>query len=259
MSREVMWGGRVDGVLSGDAVFSGRAFGVFEGEVPEPLDGWVGQTLMQRLPDVLAPAAEALCQDLAGLALALADATRDELAAQGVSGTITLKSCQLTGEPVAVEQAAAPAVATPPPVVTPPAAPPSPAASPDPPAMDLNETAGVGMLSPLALAGVPFKKAAGDAPQARQQTPPADDALPFVDDDDLPELSLEQYASLCVERTLDPAGQQAVAERYRVLTVEAMRALDEHWRQRFAKEGELHQRWQQAYAQYEAWLRSQKG
>ena len=76
--------------------------------------------------------------------------------------------------------------------------------------------------------------------------------------ENLPELSVEQYASLCVDRTMSPGAEAEVAQRYRVLTIEALRALDARWSQRFQAEGELYHHWQQAYAQYEAWVRSQK-
>ncbi len=251
MSREVMWGGRVEGILSGDAVYSGRAFGVFEGEIPEQLDGWVGQILLQTLHAVLEPAAALLAQDLVGLARALTEGARAELASQGVSGTVTVNSCRLDGEPVAVE---APAVA---PVASPPPAAPL-VVPPSPPATNLNETAAIGQLSPLAKIALPFKPAPGGSSQTEQPRPPDDDhVLPFIDE--LPDLSVEQYASLCVERSLDPEGEQEVAKRYRILTAQALRSLDERWRQRFEAEGELRRRWQQAHTQYEAWLRSQKG
>ena len=80
------------------------------------------------------------------------------------------------------------------------------------------------------------------------------DPIPF--DKQPPELTVEQYASLCVERALNPGQDVAVAQRYRVLTEQALERLDAHWRQRFQAEGELHRRWQEAYTQYEAWLRS---
>ena len=78
------------------------------------------------------------------------------------------------------------------------------------------------------------------------------------DSDGLPDLSLEQYASLCVERALYPGNDLQVAERYKLLTAEALQKLDASWRKRFAAEGNLQARWQQAYSQYEAWLRGHK-
>jgi len=81
-----------------------------------------------------------------------------------------------------------------------------------------------------------------------------DDPIPF--EQKPPELSLEQYASLCVERTLQPGRESEVAKRYQILTAQALHALDARWRQRFHNEGELFRRWQHAYAQYEAWVRS---
>lgn len=87
--------------------------------------------------------------------------------------------------------------------------------------------------------------------------PPLEDlADPIPFDQKPPELSVEQYASLCVERALNPGDDSAVAKRYQVLTEQALRSLDARWRQRFETEGELYRRWQQAFSQYEAWLKS---
>jgi len=249
-----MWGGSIDGILAGNAVYNGRAFGVFEGEVPDGLDSWVGTILSQHLHSTLEPGPELLAKDLGSLSQALTDAARDELAAQGVDGIATVTSCSLKGEQLEVEEAAPAASPSPmaAPVPTPPVVPPIP-----PPTTDLNETAAVGQLSPLAKMPLPFRPAPGGAPRPQQEPLADDHVLPFVDD--LPDLSVEQYASLCVERTLNPETQKEVAQRYRILTAQALRTLDDQWRQRFAKEGELQSRWQQAYTQYETWLRSQKG
>ncbi len=71
-------------------------------------------------------------------------------------------------------------------------------------------------------------------------------------------LTVEQYASLCVERMMYPQAGQSVAQRYGVPTPEALHALDAQWQHRFGAEPGLHQRWQLAYQQYEAWLRQQR-
>ena len=90
-----------------------------------------------------------------------------------------------------------------------------------------------------------------------------DDPLPFdqlsLDQlDNLPDLTVEQYASLCVERALYPAQSDQVAQRYRVLTAQALAQLDDTWRNKFAAQGELQSRWQQSYAAYERWLQSRE-
>jgi hypothetical protein len=74
----------------------------------------------------------------------------------------------------------------------------------------------------------------------------------------LPDLAVEQYASLCVERNLSPSAEAAIAQRYHVPSPEALRALDALWTQRFQADGDLYRRFQQGYAHYEAWLRSQR-
>ena len=75
----------------------------------------------------------------------------------------------------------------------------------------------------------------------------------------VPEMTIEQYASLCVDRVMSPGRETEVAKRYRILTEQALRALDERFRQRFAEEGDLTRRYQEAYARYEQWVKSQKG
>jgi hypothetical protein len=99
---------------------------------------------------------------------------------------------------------------------------------------------------------------AGARAGATAAMPAFDDVgvLPF--DDGTPRLTVEQYASLCVERALDPHHEGEIAKRYKILTEEALRSLDARWRRRFEAEGALQQRWQTAYAQYKAWIESQK-
>ena len=133
-----------------------------------------------------------------------------------------------------------------------------------------------GLLSPFATGAVlPFIKGApSPKPSADDATPdpqasdpqagataymPAFEdiaALPF--DEDHPDLTVEQYASFCVERALDPDHASTTAARYRVLTEQALKSLDSQWRQRFEAEGQLYDRWRTAYEQYEAWIRVQK-
>ncbi len=177
----------------------------------------------------------------------------------------------------------APMPVAPMPVAPQPVAPP-PQVAPPPTAPSIDETA-VAMPA-LNIDPLPFSQPEPDAPPPISQLPatgelPAggaqsgetafmsalsdlDEPLPFgqgdsdSDSDGLPDLSLEQYASLCVERALYPGNDLQVAERYKLLTAEALQKLDASWRKRFAAEGNLQARWQQAYSQYEAWLRGHK-
>lgn len=163
--------------------------------------------------------------------------------------------CERLGERVRqLEAAQAPAPA-PPPAATPPAH------------GSIDATGYAQALAP-AEGALPFQGGAGQAPApAANQLPAhadtgatvaagelkADDLFP----EQTPEMTLEQYASLCVERALRPGQEGQVAARYRIMTEAALRQLDEQWRGRFAQQGELYQRFQQAYAQYQAWLQRQ--
>jgi hypothetical protein len=66
-------------------------------------------------------------------------------------------------------------------------------------------------------------------------------------------LSLEQYASLCVEIAAEPAKLDETLLRYRI-TAEQRTALDAYWRRRFAAEGQLWLAFDRAYAAYKKWL-----
>jgi hypothetical protein len=147
-----------------------------------------------------------------------------------------------------------------------PVAPPVAIPAPPPTAASVNETA---LATPVVhIDPLPFTQGDGAAPPPAAMGPgdqagetaflPPIEGLDIPDPSDVPELSVEQYASLCVERTVNPAAAGEAAKRYRVLTEQALQSLDEQWRSRFSAEGELQQRYQQAYAQYEAWLKRQK-
>ncbi len=66
------------------------------------------------------------------------------------------------------------------------------------------------------------------------------------------ELTLEQYASLCVEMGLDPQHPTEVAHRYG-LTVERARELDAHWKARIATHPGVRTSFDAAYQKYRAW------
>jgi hypothetical protein len=69
----------------------------------------------------------------------------------------------------------------------------------------------------------------------------------------LPSFSLEQYVSLRVELSLDPAKGADVLQRYRI-SPEQRRLLDRHWSRRLAEDAELRAGYERAYAGYQAWL-----
>ncbi len=73
----------------------------------------------------------------------------------------------------------------------------------------------------------------------------------------LPQLSVEQYASLCVELELAPARPTEVLERYR-LTEEQHHALDASWNARMAADPALRRAWDGARDAYREWLARSK-
>jgi hypothetical protein len=295
--RQIRWGGRV-GVVNrrGDRCYAGIALGTFEGQVPAALEHWVASTVLQCLEVLLAASnrPDQLARDAPRLGAALGAAVAPDLEAQGVTGTLRLTELRLVCErgdepPVAPVSAHTPAMAAPAmaapavaaPFVVPPAPPPTPMAPPPPlvvppaaaPARAIDTTADA-IPAFVIDEPLPFRPGpAGATPPPSSRSGPhpdvgetaflppiegLDDPLPFAQAADLPELSLEQYASLCVERMFYPAEQQAVLARYRVLTEQAMAALDGQWRARLLAEGALEQRWRQACARYEQWLRSRQ-
>lgn len=85
------------------------------------------------------------------------------------------------------------------------------------------------------------------------------DALPFDRPaGKQPELSLEQYASLCAEVRRAPQRASEIARRYGVLSPEAGQALGDAWRKRFAADDALRGRYEQLLSHYAAWLASQR-
>lgn len=70
----------------------------------------------------------------------------------------------------------------------------------------------------------------------------------------VPPLTVVQYASLCVELLFEPAREADVLIRYQVVSKPAHRALDEHWRERFASKPEELAEFEAARAVYAQWL-----
>jgi hypothetical protein len=87
-----------------------------------------------------------------------------------------------------------------------------------------------------------------DAPANRVSAPPA--YRPTVA---APALTLEQYASLCVEIAAAPARMAEISMRYG-LTDEQRGRADAYWRARMAAEPEVAAAWNRAYATYRQWL-----
>jgi hypothetical protein len=71
-------------------------------------------------------------------------------------------------------------------------------------------------------------------------------------------LSLEQYASLCVELAVEPAKTYDTLRRYGI-TFEHWKELDHHWNGRLAAEPGVEMTFRRAYTAYEAWFIASRG
>ena len=74
----------------------------------------------------------------------------------------------------------------------------------------------------------------------------------------VPDLTLQQYASLRVELEMSPDRAASIRGRYGV-SEEGRDALDAHWRARFQPDPLLRMEFARAYAAYLAWLRTNAG
>ncbi len=68
-----------------------------------------------------------------------------------------------------------------------------------------------------------------------------------------PTLSIERYASLCVELTAAPVSSAQTRRRYQLTEPEWL-TLDAHWKARLSREPEVRAAWESACAAYRAWL-----
>jgi hypothetical protein len=122
-------------------------------------------------------------------------------------------------------------------------APPISVARPEPPRpkapSDLRETSAV-FFAPQSQA-LPFSTRTPAAPPGEAST-----------------LTVEQYASLCVDLAGDPARAAETLRRYH-LSPEQKRAIDAEWHARFAREPSAWLAWDRAYKTYQAWIAGQKG
>jgi hypothetical protein len=73
-----------------------------------------------------------------------------------------------------------------------------------------------------------------------------------------PELTVQQYASLCAELAVYPARADAIRLKYRVADAQTMAALEGVWRERFAKDPATRADWQKQAEQFQTWLRTQR-
>jgi hypothetical protein len=89
------------------------------------------------------------------------------------------------------------------------------------------------VMSPL-VAALPFQKSSGS--------------------ERLPQLTLEQYASLCAERNAKPGELEATLRKYGLADDKAERSLDDQWKQSFDARPKQRERWLQMVREYTAWL-----
>jgi len=130
-----------------------------------------------------------------------------------------------------------------------------------PPAPDLGQTKDMPDLAQIARSIVPFKgkpptdmqpKPAPVTPPAA--IPPAMVAQPEVPRD-VPELTLEQYASLCAELELAPNREQETLQRYHLRSDQKGR-LDSYWTARFLADSNIVAAYRHAKSTYMTWLKS---
>ncbi|MBI4956355.1 MAG: hypothetical protein HY908_30340 [Myxococcales bacterium] len=98
----------------------------------------------------------------------------------------------------------------------------------------------------------PPAAAAPRAPESRVPEKAAATASPF------PELTLEQFASLCATCEVHPDRVTEVEQRFGVRTAEARRALDAHWVERMRADASLHRGFYARFHEYRAWLETQR-
>jgi len=194
----------------------------------------------------------------------------------------------LAAPPLAAPPLAAPPLAAPPLAAPPLAAP--PLAAPPLAAPPHRTSAATGLLETFIEPGafgaapepLPFKGARARLPSVPWNAPPtlsvpraagsdpghglthADVALPFRTLDPSavarppvpPKLSVEQYASFCVECELEAAPLAEIFSRYGVLHDESRKALDDEWRKELAGKAELQRQFERARAEFAAWLKA---
>jgi hypothetical protein len=116
-------------------------------------------------------------------------------------------------------------------------------------------------LQPVHIAGAaaaspsqPGLPAAATAPGAATPAGDAASALQPQIDTVLVQLTLEQYAAFCAERSLYSDRVADVRARYQVRDEAQANLLDQLWRARFADDSALGERYASAYERYSKWL-----
>ena len=98
------------------------------------------------------------------------------------------------------------------------------------------------MESPLIDAPLPFQQGAAPA----TSLPPR-----------LAALTLQQYASFCVEQRTSPAQIDAIRARYNVADAAQHAALDDHWKRQLSSDGAMQAEFEQHCSAFQEWLSQQ--
>jgi len=70
-------------------------------------------------------------------------------------------------------------------------------------------------------------------------------------------LTIQQYASFCVERSADPDSLEATWARYKIADTAQQSALDQHWKQRLDGDADQRRAFEQHCAAFQEWLSQQ--
>lgn len=128
-----------------------------------------------------------------------------------------------------------------------PAAPSSHAAAPS-----LSKTTAV-QISPFHQPVLPFSAPASSEPAGISSPPPPAPTTRTTETTESPPITIEQYASLCVELSAAPAKATEIMRRYG-LTPEQATAVDAYWKSRVGAEPVTRAAFDRAYAAYKAWF-----
>jgi hypothetical protein len=70
-----------------------------------------------------------------------------------------------------------------------------------------------------------------------------------------PNLTLDEYTSLCAELAVSPQDAPAILRRYQVLSTPSRRALDEHWQEQLAEHPAMRETFERNFAVFAYWVR----
>ena len=110
---------------------------------------------------------------------------------------------------------------------------------------------------------LPFQSAIDPAPPSDPPTPRrgavTSAALPLsgtaqdAPSSSTPELTIEQYASLCAELAVFPQHVEAIFQRYGLVSLQSRLTVDLTWRERLRRDVARHHAWQSLYQRYQTY------